>query len=74
MPATVISSGSAGLDDVETDALALFCGSGASGNDVEVPVETLSVAGCTEAICAEQSRPIESRRDAVRQRQEQNFG
>ena len=73
-PARVISSGPAAFDGTGVGAWALSCGTGASGNELETLVETSAVADCEEAPCAGHKRPIESRRDAVKQRQVLSLG
>ena len=72
VPVSVIFSGSAGFDGGGA-ALVLFCGSGASGSELERFVEAFA-AGCKGASWAGQKRPVESRKNAVRQRLVQIFG
>jgi len=65
VPARVIGSGFCEVAGGEVGSL---CGSGASGNEEEVPVATLAVAGLGGAVCAAPNRHVDSRTDAVRQR------
>ena len=71
VPARVIGSG---FDDGGRGGVGLLWGVGASGNELEVAVATLTGSSCGMAIWAEQSWPVATRRVVVRQREALNLG
>ena len=70
MPRRVIGSG---FDGGGGGGFGLFCGSGASGSEEVESALALTGPDCGRALWAEQSRPVASKREAVRHRDALSF-